>query len=47
MVPARKHDGTYGMCIEYCKLNQLSTEDSIPLPQMDDVLGVRTLKKGD
>ena len=45
MVSARKHDGTYDMCIEYCKLNQLSTEDSIPLPQMDDVLGVSFVYK--
>ena len=28
------------MCIEYCKLNQLITDDSIPLPQTDDALGV-------
>ena len=39
VVPPRKHDGTYRMCIEYCKLNHLSTEDSIPLSQMDNVLG--------
>ena len=45
MVLARKHDGTYRMCIEYCKLNQFTMEDSIPLPQMDDVLGVSFVYK--
>lgn len=31
VVLARKHDGTYRMCIDYHKLNQLTTKDAIPL----------------
>ena len=38
VVPARKHDGTYRMCIHYRKLNQLTQKDAIPLPRTDDVL---------
>ena len=39
VVLPRKHDSTYCMCTEYCKLSQLTKEDFMPLPQMDDVLG--------
>ena len=45
VVPARKHDGTYPMCIEYCKLYRFTMEDSIPLPQTDDVWGVSFVYK--
>ena len=38
MVLARKHDGTYRMCIDYRKLNQLTKKDAIPLPRTNDVL---------
>ena len=37
-VLARKHDGTYRMCIDYRKLNQLTQKDAMPLPREDDVL---------
>ena len=38
VVLARKHDGTYRMCIDYRKLNQLTKKDAIPLPRTNDVL---------
>ena len=40
VVLARKHDGTYRMCIDYRKLNQLTQKDAIPLPRTDDVLEI-------
>ena len=40
VVLPRKHDSTYCMCTEYCKLSQLTKEDFMPLPQMDDVWGI-------
>ena len=39
VVLARKHEGTYRMCIDYRKQNQLTQKDAIPLPRTDDVLG--------
>ena len=30
--------GLNRMCIDYCKLNQLTQKDTIPLPRTDDVL---------
>ena len=38
VVLARKHDGTYRMCIDCRKLNQLTQKAAIPLPRTDDVL---------
>ena len=40
VVLTKKHDGTYRMCIDYRKLNQLTQKDVIPLPRTDDVLEV-------
>ena len=36
MVP--KRDGTIRLCIDYCKLNSITTPDVYPLPRMDDLL---------
>ena len=38
MVLARKHDGTFRMCVDYRKLNQCTVKDAQPLPRLDDVL---------
>ena len=35
---ARKHDGTYRMCTDFCKLNQSTKKDAIPLPRTNDLL---------
>ncbi|KAL9970389.1 hypothetical protein ACROYT_G022754 [Oculina patagonica] len=38
VVLARKHDGSYRMCIDFQKLNQCTEKDAIPLPRTDDAL---------
>ena len=38
VVLVRKHDGTYRMCIDFCKINQSTKKDVIPLPRTDDLL---------
>ena len=38
VVLARKHDGTFRICVDYCKLNQCTVKDAQPLPRSDDVL---------
>ena len=38
VVLARKHDGTFRMCVDYRKLNQCTVKDAQPLPRSDDVL---------
>ena len=38
MVLARKHDGTFRMCVDYRRLNQCTVKDAQPLPRSDDVL---------
>lgn len=38
VVLARKHDGTYRMCIDFRRLNQYTQKDAISLPRTDDVL---------
>ena len=38
VVLARKHDGTYRMCIDYRKVNQRTVKDAQPLPRVDDTL---------
>ena len=38
MVVARKHDGTFCMCLEYRRLNQCTVKDAQPLPRSDDIL---------
>ena len=40
VVLARKHDGTFRMCVDYRKLNQCTVKDAQPLPRSDDVLEV-------
>lgn len=38
VVLARKHDGSYRVCIDFRKLNQSTEKGAIPLPRIDDVL---------
>ena len=38
VVLARKHDGTFRMCVDYRRLNQCTVKDAQPLPRSDDVL---------
>ena len=38
VVLARKHDGTYRMCIDFRRLNQCTQKDALSLPRTDDVL---------
>ena len=38
VVLARKHDGTFRMCVVYRRLNQCTVKDAQPLPRSDDVL---------
>ena len=38
VVLARKHDGTFRMCVDYRKLNQCTVKDAQPLSRSDDVL---------
>ena len=38
VVLVRRHDGSYCMCIEYCKLNLCTSKDAISLARTDDVL---------
>ena len=34
-----KPDGTYRMCTDYRKVNNLSKTDTFPIPRMDDCIG--------
>ena len=38
VVWARKRDGSFRMCIDYCKLNAVTSRDVQPLPRVDDIL---------
>ena len=38
VVLVRRHDGSYRMCIDYCKLNLCTSKDAISLGRTDDVL---------
>ena len=38
IVLAKKHDGSYRLCIDYRKLNAVAVEDAQPLPRSDDIL---------
>ena len=40
VVLVRRHYGSYGMCIDYRKLNLCTSKDAIPLARTDDVLEV-------
>nr|GFC63913.1 hypothetical protein [Tanacetum cinerariifolium] len=33
----KKKDGPFRMCIDYCKLNELTVKNSYPLPQIEDL----------
>ena len=38
VVMARKSDGTYRLCIDFRKVNEVSKKDAYPLPHMTDIL---------
>ena len=38
IVLAKKHDGSYRLCIDYRKLNSVTVKDAQPLPRSDDIL---------
>ena len=38
IVLAKKHDGSYRLCIDYRKLNAVTVKDAQPLPRSDDIL---------
>ena len=40
VVMVRKQDGTMRLCIEYRKLNALTTKDKFPLPKIDSWLRI-------
>jgi hypothetical protein len=37
VVLVRKKDGTTRFCVDYRKLNEITTKDSFPLPRLDDI----------
>ncbi len=38
IVAVRKKDGTLHLCIDYCKLNDVTCKDAFPLPRCDELL---------
>ena len=38
LVLVKKMDGSYCFCVDYRKLNQVTKQDSHPLPRVDDLL---------
>ena len=39
IVLARKHDGSFRLCVDYRKLNECTVKSAQPLPRIDDTLG--------
>lgn len=40
IVPVRKTNGEIRICVDFCKLNQVSLEDNFSLPNMDYLLQI-------
>jgi len=38
---AKKH-GSVRICLDYCKLNEVTVKDSQPLPRIDDIFNAFT-----
>lgn len=38
VVIVKKKDGSLRLCVDYCKLNQVSQMDAYPMPRVDDII---------
>ena len=38
IVLIRKQDNTSQLCVDYCKLNQMTKTDAYPMPRVDDLI---------
>ena len=38
IVLARKKDGDYRFCVDFCRVNSVTKKDAQPMPRIDDIL---------